>query len=148
MKNGAALSILLLVLSACSSTGPMTSSSNAPPLEIHLAQLNTVPDLFYFAGPVNVQYALQIVNPTNETYKLKRISLDTIGPGAYTLRTGDTPISYTVPPGTTTLQLSAWAQAAGGFIRSTEPVTIRGIAYFDGPNGPFVKMFTEIVRPQ
>ena len=68
-------------------------------------------------------------NPTNETFKLRRLNLQTIGPGAYSLRTGDSPMNF----------------SAGGFMRASEPVTLRGLAYFDGPSGSFVKMFNEVI---
>lgn len=125
------------------------ASSSAPGLQLHLAQTTGPNDIYYFRGPVNVQYALQITNPTNQTLKLTRLNISTIGPGAYRLRTGDSPLSYTVPPNASvTVPLSAWAFASGGFLRSSEPVNIRAIAYFQGPNGTFVKQFTELIPQQ
>ncbi len=122
------------------------ASGSTPALQIHLAQIGGSPDLYYFRGPVNVQYRLQIANPTSQTYTLRRLNLSTIGPGAYRLRTGDSPMKHTIPPNSTiTIQLSTWANAAGGFLRGSEPVDIRGIAYFEGPSGSFLKQFTEVI---
>jgi hypothetical protein len=116
------------------------------PLEVRLAQTGGGGnDLYYFSGPVSVQYALQIDNPTGETFRLTRLNLRTQGPGGYTLRTGDSPLKHTIPPGTTTMSLSAWARSRGGFIHSNEPVSILGTAYFDGPGGHFVKQFTQYI---
>ncbi len=134
-----------LVLAACSSNNGMYSSAESG-VSLKLAQVGSAADTFYFRGPVNVQYQLTIENPTDDTIKLRRLDLQTIGPGAYTLRTGMTPISATVAPhSTATIPLSAWARSAGGFLRSTEPVTVRGIADFESPHGSFRSQFNEII---
>jgi hypothetical protein len=72
-----------------------------------------------------------------------------MGPGAYSIHTGSTPITRTIPAnGTTTIGLSAWGRAAGGYFRSEEPVTVRGVAYFNTPgHHSFVKQFIENFRP-
>src|SRR5258706_10632678 len=98
-----------------------SSGADAPKLDIQLRQLSTPGDMFYFRGPINLQYQLTIANPTNEPVTLRRIDLSTIGPGAYSLHTGATPITRAIPPGgTTTIALSAWGHASGGYLRSEE----------------------------
>lgn len=140
--------LALLLAAGCASNASMASSS-VPGLEIHLAQANAPTNMYYFRGPVNVQYQLQITNPTSQTLKLRQINLQTMGAGAYRLRTGDSPMNYTIPPNSTiTLPLSAWAYASGGFLQSGEPVSIRGLAYIDWPNGSFVRQFTEYIPQQ
>ena len=141
----AVIAILLIALSGYA----WGAASDSPKLNIRLDQLSSPGDMFYFRGPVNIQYALTIANPTNQPVTLKRIELSSIGPGSYSLHTGSTPVSRTIPAnGTTTLKLSAWGRSAGGFLRSEEPVTVRGVAYFDTPHGkPFVRQFIENFRP-
>ncbi|HVR38456.1 MAG TPA: hypothetical protein VMU84_05120, partial [Thermoanaerobaculia bacterium] len=96
--------------------------------------------------PINVQYRLTINNPTNDEVKLRRLELQTIGPGAYSLRTGASPITATIPANSSiTIPLSAWGRAPGGFFRSNEPVTLRGVAYFDSRNGAFLRQFNEVL---
>jgi hypothetical protein len=126
-----------------------SSGADAPKLDIQLKQVSMPSDVFYFRGPVNIQYQLTVTNPTNEPVTLRRIDLSTIGPGAYSLHTGATPITRTIPPNSTaTINLSAWGHASGGFIRSSEPVTLRGLAYFDSPgHKSFIKQFTETFMP-
>jgi len=142
-KHWVVLALALVFCAACVSSSS-NSSDNGPKLELDLRQAGTMGDTFYFRGPVNVMYQLHITNPTASTYTLRRLDLRSEGPGAYSIRTGDAPIVQTIPPnGTTTVTLSAWANARGGRMTSTEPVTIRGIAHFDGPGGPFTKIFTE-----
>jgi len=123
------------------------SAADSPKLDIQLRQAS-MPDMFLFRGPINLQYQLTISNPTNEPVTLRRIDLSSIGPGAYTLHTG-TPITRTIPAGgTTTIALSAWGRASGGYLRSEEPVTIRGVGYFDSRGRKsFIKQFTETFMP-
>jgi hypothetical protein len=139
-------SLLVLLTILAASCGSTQTSSSAPPLQLKLAQTGGSTDMYYFRGAVPVQFALQISNPTNQSYTLRRLNLQTIGPGAYSLRTGDSPINFTVPAnGTVTVPLSTWARSSGSFLRSTEPVDIRGIAYFEGPSGSFIRQFTTML---
>ncbi|HEV8658370.1 MAG TPA: hypothetical protein VGS96_07045 [Thermoanaerobaculia bacterium] len=145
MKYQFAVVATLLILAGCASSSSMTSSS-APGVQIQLTQNAISPDTYYFRGPVAVQFGLQITNPTSDTLHLRRLNLSTTAPGAYSLRTGDSPMNYTIPPnGTVTVPLSAWAYSRGGFLSSTEPVNIVGRAWFDGPSGSFVKQFTQYI---
>ncbi|HEX9458096.1 MAG TPA: hypothetical protein VGA84_03075 [Thermoanaerobaculia bacterium] len=140
----AAAAVLLIALS-----GTAWGASDSPKLNISMQQLTSSGDMFYFRGPINIQYQLSIENPTNQPVTLKRLELSSLGPGSYSIHTGSTPITRTiVPRGTTTLTLSVWGRAAGGYLRSEEPVTVRGVAYFEGPNGhSFVRQFIENFRP-
>jgi hypothetical protein len=142
IKMKSALSLFaVLVLVGCASS---PSSSNAPNVTLHLAQVNTPSDVFYFAGPVNIQYRLTISNPTSQPLTLTRLDLRTFGPGAYSLRTAATPMNLKIAPnGTSTYLISVWGRARGGYLASSEPVSIQGTAYFKGPSGSFVKIFNE-----
>src|SRR5947207_447988 len=138
------LALLAIVfLASCASSA--TSSSTAPPLQMTLLQRGApAADVFYFRGPINIQYDLAIRNPTNESYTLRRLDIQSIDPGAYRVRTGTQPVNQRVSAnGTTNVRLSTWGQSTGGFISSGEPVTVRVIAQFDGPHGRFQGVFTE-----
>jgi len=141
-----ALSVLaLFLLVSCSSS---QQSSSGPNVAIHLVPLNTSSDVYYFSGPINIQYQLTVANPTNQPIKLSRVELQTIGSGAYVIRNTSSPMNVTIPPNSTsTFTISVWGYSRGGSMRSTEPVTIRGIGYFDAPSGPFIRMFTENISP-
>jgi len=136
MKHAFAVLLLLVCVPA---------QAASPKVDISLAQIGTpAHDLFYMSGPINVQYALTVRNPTNAPYTLKRLELETISPGAYALRTGSQTVKHPIPPGDTTIKLSTWGRARGGYLRAEEPVTIRGIAHFEGPKGQkFTKIFTQ-----
>ena len=149
MKRTIFFSALALILAAgCASNGSMASGS-APDVTLHLAQATGPSDLYYFRGPVNVQYALQITNPTTVPVTLRNLRLDTIGSGAYRLHTGNSPFNYTIPANSSvTIPLSTWANAMGGFLHSNEPVSLRVVAEFNSPNGSFVRQGTEFIPQQ
>ena len=136
----------VLLLAGCASS----SQSSGPDVAVHLQQVSGPPDVYYFAGPVNIQYRVSITNPTSDPLTLTRLDLQTFGPGAYSLRTEATPMNLKVPQNSAASYLiSVWGRARGGFLNSTEPVTIRGTAYFrdEVTKKPFVRLFTENVMP-
>jgi hypothetical protein len=123
--------------------------ASEPKIDVHLEQLTSTDDMFYFRGPINIQYRLTVSNPTDQPVTLRRLELSTLGPGSYSLHTGTSPVTRTIAPhGTTSLTLSAWGRSSGGYLRSQEPVNIRGVAYFeDASRHSFVKQFLENFRP-
>jgi hypothetical protein len=126
--------LLLALLAACATT------PSGPEVRIELEQITSSAE-FRFAGPVNVQYRLTAFNPTADPVNFARIELRTVGPGAYVLREPSIPINVKVPPGSTAaLTVTARGAASGGQTASIEPVTVRAVAYFDGPKGPFTHL--------
>ncbi len=139
MRNVIACAMLLLA--ACASS-PQTPK--APEVEVHLAQVSGSRDMFFFAGPVNVEFEITVTNPTREAVTLTRLELRTVGGGAYTFRAPSQPMHVTVRPGlASVVRFSATAIARGGNASSVEPVTVRGMAYFDAPSGSFTRLFNE-----
>ncbi len=139
--------LILLLLAGCASGAP--DDPNAPKITLHLEQYQSAPNAYTFNGPVNVQFALSVANTTNEPVKLNRIEIRTIGSGAYTIRPTSTNINVDVAPGQArTLPLAIWGYSRGGQLASTEPVTVRATAYFTGPSGAFVRLFSEYFTPQ
>jgi hypothetical protein len=131
------LPLALLLAAACAST----PQESGPPVTVQISQLGGSSNIFYFRGPVNVQYQVTVNNPTDQTVTLRRLDLRTEGFGAYALRTSGSPMNVKVAPkSSATFTVSAWGQARGGYIASTEPVTLFANAYFDSPTGTFVKL--------
>lgn len=139
------LSILLLA-AACGSSG---NRPDAPAVTVQLTPVNQSSDIFYFPGPISLQYQVSIANPSDEPLTLRRMDLHTEGSGAYFLRTSSTPMDVTVRPrSTATFGISAWGRSPGGYLRSTEPVTLRTTSYFGSPKGDFVRINTQMIEPQ
>lgn len=144
MKRAFVLFALLsLVLAGCAS-----QQDSGPPVTVHLAALDSASDLFYFPGPIGLRYGITVANPTKDAITLRRLEINTVGTGAYFLRSGSTPMNVKVAPNASaTFSISTWGRARGGYLSANEPVTIQGRAYFDGPGGPFVKLFQQNVMP-
>ena len=144
MKYASALVALLLVWGCASASD--AQKALADKVQLQLAQSTTTQNLNYLAGPVNIQYQLGINNTTDQTITLRRLQLRTISPGAYSLRTPTSYITATIPAHqSTAVNLSAWGYTTGSTLRSEEPVSIQGTAYFDTAQGSFVKIFTQLI---
>lgn len=137
MKHLAFLASLLLV-AACS-TGTQGSKANVAQPQIDIEQTFGPGDLGYPDAPIDVKYQIQILNKATVPITLKRINLHTVNPpgGAYTLSAPLVhPFNDEIPPGgEKTLQMWAHAQGYGVSMRDREPVTIKGVAYFETPQG-------------
>ena len=122
-------------------------AASTPAVQAHLVQTSLPSDMVFFRGPVSVQYQLTITNPSSQPLTLSRLNLSTIGPGGYRLHTGDAIVKAVVPAnGSTTLNLSAWANARGGFMRASEPVEVHGQLWLAPAKGKtFVKQFIQYI---
>jgi hypothetical protein len=145
MKSVVCAAITLVVLSACASS----SQSSGPNVTLHLTPVSSPADIFYFAGPINLQYQLSVINPTSEPLTLTRLELRTIGPGAYSIRTQASPMNLKIPPNATvTYTISVWGYARGGYLAAEEPVTLQGTTFFRGTSsGSFIRIFNETISP-
>jgi hypothetical protein len=138
--------LLLILLAGCASS---QNDPNAPDVTVHLAQLETAPNAFTFGGAVNVPFAVTITNTTKDPVTFTRLQIQTIGSGAYTIRPTSTQMNVQLNPGESkTMAISLWGSARGGNLASGEPVTIRGTAYLSGPQGAFLRLFTEYITEQ
>jgi hypothetical protein len=145
MRRHCALLISVLVLAGCASSAD--DDPNAPKVTVHLEQLdNGGGNNFIFAGPVNLQFALSVTNTTKDLVTLSRLEVRTISTGAYSISPTSTSLNMPVSPGqSVNTTIAVWGYARGGNLSSQEPVTLRGTAYFSGPSGAFVRLFTEYI---
>ena len=141
MKRRILLTLAILTVAVSS------MAASTPAVQAHLVQTTQPSDMIVFRGPISIQYQLTITNPTSQPLTLSRLNLSTEGAGGYRLRTGDAIVKTVVPAnGSTTLNLSAWATARGGYVRSTEPVEVHGQLWLAPPKGrTFVKQFFEYI---
>lgn len=140
-----ALVVLSILFVACGTTA---SRSDAPPVAVQITPLNQNADIFYFRGPVNLQFRVTVTNPTDEPLTLRRLDMRTEGPGAYVLRANGTPMRVTIAPkSTASVTVSVWGRSLGGYLRQNEPVTLQTSAFFDSPRGSFVKLGNNIIQP-
>jgi hypothetical protein len=127
----------LTLLTACASSSTPQPTGREPQLLIQ--QLSNIPEAARnITGRISVQYALSVTNVTPAALRLKRIDVQSIGYGAYTLTATSLPFDVEIAPGETkTVQF--WGAA---FIDTTTimgangPVTLRAVAQFDSARGP------------
>lgn len=131
------IAFALLLLVACASN----PKNEGPPIGIDLALANGASSILYFAGPVNLQFAVTLTNPTDMPVTLRRLDLRTLGGGSFFMRAIGTPFHVEAPPhGSKTVTMSAWGNSRGGLIAEEEPIQLQATAYFDSPKGPFIRM--------
>jgi len=141
MKHAALLLAALSILS-CGS-----SSNSKDRVQLQLEQLTGASSV-QPTGRFDVQFGLQVENPTNETVTLKSVEMNQIGSGSYQIRqpgpTGGTPDHYTftetIAPGQTkavSFWVHAYQRVLPGTFGASEPVTVRAVVYFDSPSGQF-----------
>jgi hypothetical protein len=143
----------LLLLAACSSStqsnGP---KAKVPQPQFSIEQILGPADVAFPTGPFEVQYRLEIANRADESLTLKRITITTVNPegGAYSLTS---PHDYyfnkqIAPRSTDAIEFWVKAYGYGRSMRDTEPVTIRGVAYFQAASGGYLNQVFVRELPQ
>jgi hypothetical protein len=127
--------------------GCSTSSSKKPSIpepNVAIEQLIGPRDLTYPEAPIEVQYAITIENRADIPLTLIRLDIRTVNPlgGAYVLQQNLYNFHQVIPPKSAhTVTFWAKAYSFGRGPRENEPVTVRGIVYFDSPSGATQKVF-------
>lgn len=142
MKRFVLLLLFTVVFASCASS--KQAGPKRPEPGIGLEQVVGPAELGYPYGPIELKYNLAVQNNANEPITLIRVDIQTINPagGAYSLRRDFYNVRQIVPPNSVGV-VSFWAKGYGWGRgpRETEPVSIRGIAYFESPTGTFQKVF-------
>jgi hypothetical protein len=130
---------LLLVLAAGCATGSKSGAAQPRP-EIEFVQLVGTNEV-QSTGPFDVKYGVRVKNPSAQPITLRRIELRQIGTGTYQLvRNTPVMLKETVGPGDS-VEVSFWqhayARVLPGNLGSSEPVTMRVLAFFESPHGSF-----------
>jgi hypothetical protein len=147
MKQNAALSLLATVaLAAACSSSSVSSGPRAKIIEptIGIRQMVGPAELGYPEGPIEVKLEFDVQNNSSEPLTLRRVHVSTVNPagGAYSLRPRDYYMSKTIAPNTTEA-VEVWARGYGWGrgAREAEPVTLKGVAYFDSAVGYVTQPF-------
>ena len=148
MKQNAVPSLLaaILLAAACSSSSPVTNGPRAKIIEptLDIRQVVGPGELGYPEGPIEVKYQLRITNNSSEPLTLRKVRFATVNPegGAYTVRPRDYFMKSTIPPNSVGA-VDVWVRAYGWGrgMRDNEPVTLKGVAYYDTPVGYYNQVF-------
>ncbi|MDQ6800808.1 MAG: hypothetical protein M3041_08225 [Acidobacteriota bacterium] len=144
MKHFPLLLLTTALFTSCASSQQADSKPKHPEPAIGLEQAVGPAQLGYPYGPIEIKYDMAIQNNSAETITLVRVNLQSINPGggAYSLRRDFYNFKQAIPPNSIGV-VSFWAKAFswGRGPREAEPVSVRGIAYFESAAGSFQKVF-------
>lgn len=136
------LIIATFVFAACAST--KSNQPKIPEPGIGIEQVVGPAELGYPYGPMEIKYNFAVQNNAAIPITLVRIDLQSQGVpgGSYTLRRNFYNFHQEIPPNSVGV-VTFWAKAMGWGpgMRDTEPVTVRGVAYFDTAKGATQKVF-------
>ena len=136
--------VLLIAAAFASCATSKTPRAKIPEPSIGLEQAVGPRELGNPYGRIEVKYNLAVQNNATEPITLIRLDLQTINPagGAYSLIRDFHNFRQTIPPNSIGV-VTFWAKAFswGRGPRETEPVSVRGIAYFESPSGTLQKIF-------
>jgi hypothetical protein len=136
----------LFLAAGCAST---RAKGPVPSPEIHIVQTSGVPVAARgVTGPVPIRYAVRVANRAAETITLRRITAQSIGSGAYDLRSTSTPFNDEIAP-ETHRDVEFWASAFIAdptILGANGPVTLRLIVHFDSPKGEFDEVVVQQVN--
>jgi hypothetical protein len=141
-----ALAVFLLFLAGCASApkdlGP---KANVPAPQFAIEQVHGPFEANFPYGAFEVKYRFEIANRADVPMTLKRITISTVNPegGAYSLTAPHDYHFNRSIAAQTTEAVEFWARAYGygRSMRDTEPVTVKGVAYFQAPGGYVNQVF-------
>jgi hypothetical protein len=140
------LPVIALVLAACTST---RATAPVTPPEIRVTQTSGIPAAArYVSGSIPVRYTVRVANRAAEPITLKRITAQSIGSGAYELRSQSKPFNEQIAPGAQH-DVELWASgyiADPSILGANGPVTVRLLLHFDSPKGEFDEMVVQQVN--
>jgi hypothetical protein len=143
MNHRSVALIAIAVFASCASSSGKPRSSIPEP-GIGLVQVVGPAQLAYPYGPIEVRFDFGVRNNAPHPITLIRVDISTLNPqgGAYSLRRDFYTFRQTIAPNEERV-VTFWAKAFswGRGIRENEPVTVRGIAYFESSAGTFQKIF-------
>ena len=143
MKQLPLLFVATVVFASCASSN-QAAKAKVPEPGIGIEQTVGPAQLGYPYGRIEVKYDFGIQNNAAETITLIRIDIQSINPsgGAYSLAHNFYNFKQAIPPNSIGV-VSFWAKAFswGRGLRENEPVSVRGVAYFESASGAFQKVF-------
>jgi hypothetical protein len=129
----------LLILAACATD----IASPGPEPDINIYQISRVAvGTEHDTGPVSAHFAVEVKNKLAEPLNLRRVAVQSIGGGAYTLRPYSQAFNETIAPGQTK-RVSFWAPAIitmDTVAGANGPVTLRAALDFEAGGKKFQKV--------
>jgi hypothetical protein len=143
--------VVVFVLAACASSGSKGMSAEAVQLAkpgIRIVQTSGLPTAArHVDGAISVSYAVRVENNATDTITLRRVTVQSVGDGAYYVGPSSTPFQVAVAPQKHG-DVSFWAPARAGdtMIGANGPVTLRVTCEFESAKGRFIEVVTRQVN--
>ncbi len=129
---------VFLLLVGCSSAAPGVKKAPLNEPVIRITQLSNVSAAArHVTGGISVQYRVDVENTAPEAVRLKRIDVQSIGFGAYTLPPLSFPFDVNISP-RETRAVDFWGPAVvetTTIVGANGPVTLRVVVYYQTPAG-------------
>ncbi|PYQ52536.1 MAG: hypothetical protein DMF59_04430 [Acidobacteria bacterium] len=146
MRRFQLLILSLIVFASCASSKQAGSKPKIAQPSVGLQQEVGPAQLGYPYGPIEIKYNFAVQNNAAETITLIRVDIQSINPagGAYSLRHNFYNFKQEIPANSVGV-VTFWARGFGWGrgLRESEPVSVRGVAYFESPSGTFQKVFIQ-----
>ena len=139
----AALPLLLLLAISCAST------TGQQPVDVDL-KIEQLPDDGFAVekqGAVSVAYQITVRNQTPDSITLRKVEMQVLGSGPYTLRKVPAEMNETIEPGQeAVITFTMWSDPRGQRSMARQTILVSGVAYFDSAKGSLRKEFTQSFR--
>lgn len=139
----AALSLLLLLAFGCASTTELS------PVEVDL-QIEQLPDDGFAVekqGAVSIAYQMSVRNRSLDAITLRKVEMQVLGSGPYTLRKVPAELNETIEPGQErVITFTMWSDPVEQRSMARKTIWVSGTAYYDSAKGSLRKEFTQSFR--
>lgn len=148
IRRSSPTSLPLLALLALACAGGKAPANLIEPEFRIMQKGGTAQVARHLTGPITVNYHAEVLNRSSETLTLKRIQVESMGDGAYAVRTSSHPFDVSIPPN----QIAAvefWVAAFiadATIVGANGPVTLRTRVEFDSSEGMFQKIYVSQVN--
>ena len=150
MRSVLVLTALLLVAGCATDAATDGASPGGPEPDVAIIQLSRVAEgTQHDTGPISTQYAVEVKNTLAAPVQLRRVSVQSIGGGSYTLPPYSQGFNETIAPGTTK-RVTFWAPAyvaVQTVAGANGPVTVRGTIEFESEGKKFQKIVVQNIAP-
>ncbi len=149
-------SLIVLSIFSLASCASMQSDSglgrtrvNIIKPEILISQLSSIPSAArHVEGAIPIQYALRVSNRSAEPITLKRVTVQSMGMGAYNVDSTGRPFDTRILPEEFQI-VEFWVPAnisQATIMGANGPVTLRATLHFDSPVGQFQEVVVQQVN--
>lgn len=149
MRSALSLVAAVLLVS-CSSSAPTANKGGENEPAARIAQTSRLPDIAaHQSGAISVSFQVDVSNRARGNIRVKRVDLQSVGQGVYSLPLLSKPFALDLKPGESgSVELSGPAYMIDPTTISAQgPVVIRLTLYYDAPGGPQQTVLIQQVNP-